>query len=177
MTDDVALLPLLIVQAGPMQGATFRLRRDTCVIGRDDDVDVLVEDFRVSRRHAVIERSDDRLLLADAGSTNGTWLNDRRLTEAAELTDGDRIRLGGVELRFYDPASASTEPVGAAIHAISPSAPPASTPQDAGRAATGALLGPTQVMSTRRSGGSRLVLAAVLLVLIVTFVAWIVLAL
>jgi hypothetical protein len=176
MTDDVALLPLLIVQAGPMQGATFRLRRDTSVIGRDDGVDVLVEDFRVSRRHAIIERSGGRLLLADAGSTNGTWINDRRLTEPAELNDGDRIRLGGVELRFYDPTTATTEPVGAAIHAISSPGPRPGTPPEAGRAAAGALFGPTQLMSTRRRGVPWRALAAVVLVLIVALVVWTVVA-
>jgi Inner membrane component of T3SS, cytoplasmic domain len=175
MTDDVALLPLLIVQAGPMQGATFRLRGDTCVIGRDEGVDILVEDSRVSRRHAIIERSGGGLTLADAGSTNGTWLNDRRLTDAAELSDGDRIRLGSVELRFYDPTSATTEPVGAAIHAISSRAPRPERPPEAGRAAA-ALFGPTQMMSTRRSGGAWVTPAAVVLVLIVVLVAWLVLA-
>ncbi|HEX2773119.1 MAG TPA: FHA domain-containing protein [Micromonosporaceae bacterium] len=176
MTDDVSLLPQLIVQAGPMQGASFRLHRDTCLIGRDDGVDVLVEDFRVSRRHALIERTGGRLVLADAGSTNGTWLNDRQLTEAAELRDGDRIRLGSVELRFYDPATASTEPVGTAIHAISGPRSTPGTAADAGRPPTAALFGPTQLMNTsRRGGGAWLVLAVSVLALVVAGAVWVLL--
>lgn len=148
MTDNLSLLPLLTVVSGPMQGASFRLRSEICVIGRDDGVDILVEDVRVSRRHAVIERTGEGLTLADAGSTNGTWLNGRRLTEPAELHDGDRIRLGGVELRFYDPTTASTEPVGTAIHTLS-SRPRGGSPQ-ARPPPPSALSGPTQAMETRR---------------------------
>jgi pSer/pThr/pTyr-binding forkhead associated (FHA) protein len=170
MTDDVSLLPLLVVQSGPMQGASFRLRGETCVIGRDEGVDVLVEHVQVSRRHALIERAGDELTLADAGSTNGTWLNDRRLTEAEQLRDGDRIRVGGVELRFYDPAAASTERVGAAVLGIWQREAPAGP-----AAPTDALLGPTQVMDTglRRSGIVWLALAGLILVLVVAAVIWV----
>jgi pSer/pThr/pTyr-binding forkhead associated (FHA) protein len=173
MTDDVSLLPLLVVQTGPLQGASFRLRDETCVIGRDEGVDVLVENIQVSRRHAVIERTGDGLTLADAGSTNGTWLNDRRLTDPEQLRDGDRIRVGGVELRFYDPASASTERVGAAVLGVLQREAPA-----AGAAApTDALFGPTQVMDTgpRRSGIVWLALTGLVLVLAVVGVIWLLL--
>lgn len=167
MTDDLSLLPLLTVVSGPMQGASFRLQSETCLIGRDDGVDVLVEDFRVSRRHAVIERAGGRLMLADAGSTNGTWLNGERLTGAAELRDGDRIRLGGVEFRFYDPATALTDPVGTAIHALSRQPPAARAPGDGERPYAGALLGPTQAFETRRRAGhSWLLIVASVLALI-----------
>lgn len=173
MTDDVFLLPQLVVHAGPMQGASFRLRGETCLIGRDDGVDVLIEDFRVSRRHAVIERTGDRLMLADAGSTNGTWLNDVRLTEAAELRDGDRIRLGSVELRFYDPGTASTEPVGAAIHAVTPGRPSAGKPANDAAAPTDALFGPTLLMDTRRQIGTAWpVLATLILILLAGGAIW-----
>jgi Inner membrane component of T3SS, cytoplasmic domain len=147
MTDDLSLLPLLTVISGPMQGASFRLHSDTCLIGRDDGVDILVEDIRVSRLHAVIERSRNRLVLADAGSTNGTWLNDRRLQRAAELRDGDRIRLGRVELRFYDPSSASTDPGAPMRYTMLPPVPP---PPSGRTDPTGALSGPTHVMTTSR---------------------------
>lgn len=169
MADDLSLLPLLTVVSGPMQGASFRLRSETCVIGRDDGVEILVEDVRVSRRHAVIERDGRRLTLADAGSTNGTWLNGERLTGAAELHDGDRIRLGGLELRFYDPASASTEPVGAAIRRLSvPAAATGAQPR------LDALAGPTEVMATgRRAGSSWLLLAPI--VVAVAAVVWVLL--
>lgn len=172
MTDDVSLLPMLIVEGGPMRGVSFRLGGANCVIGRDDGVDILVEDVQVSRRHATIEPKGSRLMLTDAGSTNGTWLNDRQVTEAAELSDGDLIRVGGVELRFYDPNTASTEPMGARIRAVLQPRAKTDTPAGAG-VPRDALLGPTQVMDTaRRSRTPWLVLATVVLLLVVTAAVW-----
>ncbi|MEV4760419.1 FHA domain-containing protein [Micromonospora sp. NPDC049559] len=110
--DEHCLLPLLTVVDGPMRGASFRIRPGRRTIGRGEDADILIEDRRVSRRHATVELDGGRAVLVDAGSTNGTWLNDRRLAGAAELRDGDRLRIGSVELRFFDPGSAATDPVG-----------------------------------------------------------------
>ena len=65
-------------------------------IGRDPGCDVEVADPRVSRRHAVLEASTDGWVLRDAGSSNGTFLDGARLTEAP-VGSGLRIRLGGVD--------------------------------------------------------------------------------
>ena len=112
MADELCLMPLLTVVSGPMRGASFRLRIGHRTIGRGEGVDIVIDDCRVSRRHATVEVVPGRALLRDAGSTNGTWLNDRRVTAQVELRDGDRLRVGGVELRFFDPGSAPTDPVG-----------------------------------------------------------------
>jgi pSer/pThr/pTyr-binding forkhead associated (FHA) protein len=108
----VARSPLLTVVSGPLRGASFRLRPGSLTIGRGGDVDIAIDDRRVSRRHAAVEPAPGGAVLSDAGSTNGTWLNDQRLTGPALLRDGDRIRVGRVELRFFDPGSAPTDPVG-----------------------------------------------------------------
>ena len=112
MADELCLMPLLTVLSGPMRGSNFRLRAGWRTIGRGEGVDIVIDDCRVSRRHATVELTAGRAVLRDAGSTNGTWLNDRRVTAEAELRDGDRLRVGGVELRFFDPGSAATDPVG-----------------------------------------------------------------
>jgi hypothetical protein len=68
--------------------------------------------------------------LRDLESTNGTWLDDRRVSGTAPLRDGDRIQVGGVELRFFDPASAPTDPVGT-LRPVPPArspSPPAARP-------------------------------------------------
>jgi DNA-binding winged helix-turn-helix (wHTH) protein len=70
------------------------------VLGRDYDVEVRVDDAKVSRRHARITIDGDRAMLEDLDSSNGTFHNDRRLKEAAVLADGDRIQLGRVHLVF-----------------------------------------------------------------------------
>jgi len=112
MSDEPHFMPLLTVTNGPLRGASFRLRPGRHRIGREEGADILLDDPKVSRRHATVELVGGRVVLTDAGSTNGTWLNDSRLDGPVELRDGDRVRLGHVELRFFDPGSAPTEPVG-----------------------------------------------------------------
>lgn len=164
MPDELDLLPLLTVTTGPLRGASFRLRPGVRRIGREDGVDVLLDDPKVSRRHATVEFGDGRVLLTDAGSTNGTWLNEQRLSGLAELRDGDRIRLGQVELRFFDPGAAATDQLaplrhhvlapsvtGPPVTALAATAPPATAPAGtAVLAVAGALTAPTQLMGTLR---------------------------
>ncbi|TDC77139.1 FHA domain-containing protein [Micromonospora sp. KC606] len=106
------LAPLLTVVGGPMRGASFRLGSRPQVIGRGPEVDVAVADPHLSRRHAEVRLTDAGAVLVDLGSTNGTWLNDRRITGTELLSDGDIVRLGRTALRFFDPGLAVTDPVG-----------------------------------------------------------------
>ena len=76
-----------------------RLDAEPLVIGRDPDNRLVLDDRRVSRRHAEIRLRLGRYTLYDLGSTNGTYVNGRRAAETV-LSDGDRIVLGGVELVF-----------------------------------------------------------------------------
>ncbi|WP_245719090.1 FHA domain-containing protein [Micromonospora rhizosphaerae] len=95
-----------------MRGFRFRVGREPLVIGRAPTADVVVEDPHLSRRHAAVRRTDEGVSLVDLGSTNGTWLNDRRITGAEQLADGDVIRIGRTELRFFDPGLAQTDLLG-----------------------------------------------------------------
>jgi type VI secretion system FHA domain protein len=74
-------------------------------IGRATGNDVVLPDVekRVSSRHARIERSAGAFQVVDLGSTNGTFLNDRRLepNSGTLLKDGDRISIGLYQLRFH----------------------------------------------------------------------------
>jgi DNA-binding winged helix-turn-helix (wHTH) protein len=74
------------------------------VIGRDAASAVWIDDESVSRRHARIRVPGagvgDRVSIEDLNSTNGTYLRGRRLTAAAALENGDRIRVGTVTLVF-----------------------------------------------------------------------------
>ncbi|SCG44585.1 FHA domain-containing protein [Micromonospora halophytica] len=112
MQEHPELTPVMTVTAGTMRGASFRLSLRPQVIGRTPDADIAVPDPHLSRRHAEVRLTDAGALLVDLGSTNGTWLNDRRIIGAEPLADGDVIRLGHTELRFFDPALATTDPVG-----------------------------------------------------------------
>jgi sulfite reductase (NADPH) flavoprotein alpha-component len=63
-------------------------------LGRDSGTAAVVLDDRdVSRRHARIEIVDNELVLTDLGSTNGTYVNDARVTRRV-LVPGDRMRIG-----------------------------------------------------------------------------------
>lgn len=66
-------------------------------VGRDPKNDVVLDDRRVSRRHAEIRLRLGRYTLYDLQSTNGTFVNGRRIAEMV-LSDGDRIDIGGAEL-------------------------------------------------------------------------------
>ncbi|WP_328851752.1 FHA domain-containing protein [Micromonospora globbae] len=112
MEEYPQLLPLLTIAGGPMRGASVRLRADAQTIGRAPTADIVVPDPHLSRRHAEVWLAPEGASLRDLGSTNGTWVNDRRITGVEQLADGDVIRLGRTELRFFDPGVARTDPVG-----------------------------------------------------------------
>jgi len=61
-------------------------------IGREVD-GIVVDDQLVSRRHARLDLVGSSLVLTDLGSTNGSWVNDRRV-ESIALGEGDHIRIG-----------------------------------------------------------------------------------
>jgi len=94
--------------SGKYQGGEFPLRMNReIIIGRSSDLDmVLVEDM-VSRRHAKITTSDSEISIQDLGSTNGTFVNGEKISRA-RLSEGDRILVGTsiIKLVAVDPASA-----------------------------------------------------------------------
>jgi hypothetical protein len=73
------------------------------VIGRDPSCDVVLNDSRCSRRHAVLEDGPDGLVIQDAGSSNGLTVNGRRL-ERSRLRPGDVIRIGDTSLTVVSEA-------------------------------------------------------------------------
>jgi pSer/pThr/pTyr-binding forkhead associated (FHA) protein len=68
-------------------------------IGRLSTNDVVLADSNVSRRHAELRRSGEGWHLVDLGSTNGTAVNGRPISEHS-LVHGDRITIGTSELMF-----------------------------------------------------------------------------
>jgi hypothetical protein len=72
---------------------------DPVLIGRDPQNDVVLDDRRVSRKHAEVRLRLGRYTLYDLQSTNGTYVNGRRVAEKV-LEDGDKISIGGLEIVF-----------------------------------------------------------------------------
>jgi pSer/pThr/pTyr-binding forkhead associated (FHA) protein len=92
--------PALVVRSGGGRaGETFRLDHERVTIGRSPDCDIFLDDVTVSRRHAVVLKSDSGLAIEDEGSLNGTFLNRKRI-ESGELTDGDELQIGKYKLTF-----------------------------------------------------------------------------
>jgi len=69
------------------------------VIGRKPDADLPINADTLSRHHAEILYHNGKLCLRDLGSTNGTYLNDKKITACVPIEDGDIVRLGDVQLR------------------------------------------------------------------------------
>jgi hypothetical protein len=79
----------------------IRLAGTEVVVGRSRSADATLDDATVSSKHARFRSlPDGRWEVADLGSTNGTRVNDHRLTEAAVLSEGDRVGIGAVTWRL-----------------------------------------------------------------------------
>jgi pSer/pThr/pTyr-binding forkhead associated (FHA) protein len=77
---------------------TFRLRAGAIkTVGRASRADFILDVALVSRVHCRLTAGDDQLEVVDLKSTNGTFVNDKRI-EKARLATGDRLRVGRVEL-------------------------------------------------------------------------------
>jgi pSer/pThr/pTyr-binding forkhead associated (FHA) protein len=78
---------------------TFRLRNGAIkTVGRAPRADFIVDAALVSRLHCQLTASDAGLEVVDLSSTNGTFVNDKRVRKAL-LAAGDRLRVGRVELK------------------------------------------------------------------------------
>lgn len=74
-------------------------------VGRTSQTDVMVNDFSVSKVHARLRRSESYFEIEDLDSSNGTFINDERLTprQGRELKSGDLVRFGRMALVFLSP--------------------------------------------------------------------------
>lgn len=77
----------------------YRLVSERTTLGRAADNDLVISDPKVSRHHAEVVRSPEGFVLRDLGSTNGTFVNGRKVSERL-LVPGDTIVLGDTRLTF-----------------------------------------------------------------------------
>ncbi len=93
----------LVVVKSPVldQGAGYKLNSAPLTIGRGEQNDVLLgSDEFASARHARVEQRPDGAWVEDVGSTNGTYVNELKLTRPRRLAAGDVLRVGSTELRY-----------------------------------------------------------------------------
>jgi predicted component of type VI protein secretion system len=94
----------LIGQSGPLAGNRFELEGEV-VLGREN-AQITLADDETSRRHAAIRVVDGVVTISDLGSTNGTFVNGKRIDTATELRDGETIRVGKSTFRLELPVPA-----------------------------------------------------------------------
>lgn len=92
-------MPSLFVIRGNDQGVRFNIEDPVVTVGRDSSNRVQLHDTEVSRRHAELRSKGDVTTLADLGSSNGTYVNGRRVQQQ-ELRSGDQVQLGSTLMLF-----------------------------------------------------------------------------
>lgn len=115
-TQMRGVLPRLVLRglSGPMLGRSFPLR-DGMVFGRSRECDVFIESQEISREHARLRVRPDAVTAEDLQSTNGTFVNDQRITNSP-LRPGDELRLDTVRFVLVEPGSASNPVIPHADH-------------------------------------------------------------
>ena len=102
---------VLVMFKSDGQRKDFPLDSPVTVVGRNESCDLRAPILSVSRRHCELSVSGDRLSVKDLGSSNGTYVNNERITEA-ELKPGDRLAVGPIIFTIQvDGAPAEIQPV------------------------------------------------------------------
>ena len=84
---------IAVVRSDTQAGMTFAVNGAT-VVGRSDQSDVQIEDPYASEFHFRLVNQDGTLTVSDLGSTNGTYVNGRRITTPTNLRRGDALQVG-----------------------------------------------------------------------------------
>jgi hypothetical protein len=93
---------VLVVRSGAQAGDRFVLASSLTRLGRHPESEISLDDITVSRRHADIERlADGTYEVRDAGSLNGTYVNQQRI-DRVSLVHGDELQVGKFRLVFFD---------------------------------------------------------------------------
>jgi two-component system, cell cycle response regulator len=99
------LYDVLIVIGGHLNGTIFEINKALMSVGRNNDCDIHLNYPGISRVHFTIYSGKD-VYIEDLKSSNGTYLNDQRISEKVILQSGDTINLGQVAFKFFRKDSA-----------------------------------------------------------------------
>jgi pSer/pThr/pTyr-binding forkhead associated (FHA) protein len=94
-------MALLRIQTGQLSGTSVPVEDSSVIVGRGRNVAVRLSDEGSSRQHAEIFRVGALHFIRDLASRNGTFVNNRRITEAI-LREGDQIRIGDTVMLFLE---------------------------------------------------------------------------
>jgi sigma-B regulation protein RsbU (phosphoserine phosphatase) len=103
----------LVTIKGPIPGQRFALHGDSALIGRQEDAAIYLDSLAVSRQHARIHCHGGEYFIEDIGSSNGTFVNGRRISGPTLLTERDALQIGPyvLTLRADPPSSPSAPPL------------------------------------------------------------------
>ena len=130
----------LVIGSGP-EARTHPLVRLPFSIGRSDEMDLVLNNSRISRVHATIEEVQGILMLRDMGSRNGIYVNGHRIRMGWRLNPGDLIEFGGTGgvLARFDRQSPEPPPAAKAVPKTTPAGDPSLLALEAVSAALQAL--------------------------------------
>jgi hypothetical protein len=103
---------LVVISPRELYGQRLLLDGPERTAGRAADSDLRLDDQYVSRHHAVLRRAGTAVLVEDAGSTAGVYVNGQRIDGPVLLRPGDVIRLGRIDLQLYSQEAAAAGPQG-----------------------------------------------------------------
>ena len=90
---------LVVIAPDEQRGRSYELL-DELTVGRAAGCHIALDDRFVSQLHARMFRRDDQCFIEDLGSTNGTFLNDEKVTGPALLSKSDQVRIGSVVMEL-----------------------------------------------------------------------------
>jgi len=88
-----------VVEGEAHKGKSFDLS-DELIIGRAEKCNIVLDDTYVSQMHARFFSRGEGYMVEDLGSTNGTYLNRRRITSPVEVSRGDQVKIGKTVLEL-----------------------------------------------------------------------------
>jgi pSer/pThr/pTyr-binding forkhead associated (FHA) protein len=97
--DSIPIVGWVVPLHGVNQYQTFKLLQGATKVGTGGEAHIVIEDEFMSTEHAEIVCSQTGFILNDLGSTNGTYLNERRIS-SHELVDNDVFKLGRTDFKF-----------------------------------------------------------------------------
>ncbi len=122
----------LIMRQGPKPNQVFELMKDVYTAGREAGNDIAIEDSQISRHHARLSRQGNSFVVEDLGSTNGTFVNGRRVTGPVLLSNGDMLGFADtivLAVQIQNPMSdATVVSLGAGSTGVGPSTAPSFAP-------------------------------------------------
>jgi pSer/pThr/pTyr-binding forkhead associated (FHA) protein len=98
----------LEIEKGDLPEELIVIDSSSLKIGRSAPADIVISHRSVSREHCIVGLANDELIVGDLNSTNGTYVDDVRVTRATILPVGSVLRLGEISMRHsvYSPAEA-----------------------------------------------------------------------